>query len=503
MIRFGPRRSHPLIIFFNFFKNFGLLLALLAYCFITGDFDALIDNLFLPAFVLIAPVSRLFSYLFTVYTIDDDKLSIRKGLLNRRDIELPLASVTSVDFTQSLVFQIAGVFMVNVENAAGLQGNQTKVQFALRSQTALEAKELLLGKKAGAAAGAEPADGVETPDPMGHILSRRAASAGEILLMGILQAKGLVILQVLSVAAVAISFGSQLLFRESVDGETFILDWFARLDGIRMILIVFAVLYFIGLVFSVVMTLLRYFGFALTNRPDSLYVEYGLLTRKTHTIVKEKISGVGYRQPFLMGLAGMGILEVYAAGFSIDEDNTPKDPVLFPIVRERELGEFMSRHIPGVALPESYEKPAPKSLGYFFLCPRFALALLLFLLTLGPVAFPGLFASFTLPGLEFLWILGALLLAFALCSVLLEKSRTGISWNPVQVSLSKGGFTRHQVFCPTGHIESMEETSSIRKKNKGMTHVLVNIMAAPVHAHHKVRNVSLAAFRLAGACLKY
>lgn len=499
MIRFGPRRSHPLIIFHNFFKNFGLLLALLAFCFFTGSFDALLDNLALPIVVLIAPISRLFSYLFTTYTIDDEKLFIQKGLLNRKKIELPLSTITSVDFTQSLVFQMAGVLLVNVENAAGLQGNQTKIQLALRSESALEAKELLLGAGTGEAA---VTDGeVRGYDP--KILSRRAATLGEILMMGILQAKGLVILQVLSVAAVGISFGSQLFLKESVDGEAYLLDWFTRLDGLQMIFIVFAVLYFIGLVFSVAMTTLKYFGFTLVDREDSLYVEYGLLTRRTHTLMKSQISGAAYKQPFLMGLAGRGILEVYVAGYSLEEDNAPKDPTLFPLIREKELSDFLRLHVPAVALPDSYERPSGKSTPYFFLCPRFVLSLLLFLLTLGPVVLPRLFQAVYLPWMDYLWIAGLLILAFTVASVLLEKSRTGIDSRPAQVSLSGGGFTRRQVFLLPEKIESVREHSSLRKKNKNMTNVLVHILAASTYSGHRVRNVSLNAFRQASACLRY
>jgi hypothetical protein len=72
MIRFGPKRSHPLIIVNNFFKSFGLLIALLAFCIFIGDFSMLYDNLALPAIVLIGPITRLFSFLFTRYTIDDE-----------------------------------------------------------------------------------------------------------------------------------------------------------------------------------------------------------------------------------------------------------------------------------------------------------------------------------------------------------------------------------------------------------------------------------------------
>jgi uncharacterized membrane protein YdbT with pleckstrin-like domain len=277
MIRFGPKRSHPLIIVNNFFKSFGLLIALLAFCIFTGDFSMLYDNLALPAIVLIGPISRLFNFLFTRYTIDDEKLFIEKGLLNRQKIELPLNTITSVDFSQSLIFQASGVYMVSVENSASLQGNQTKVQFALKSDSALEAKAYLLGKQNQGKAQTDE-DGLSIGDALHNdetILSRRAASYGEILLLGLLQAKALVIFQVLSVGAVIITFGSQIFLKESIDGDQYLLDWFLNLKGLQVILIAVVILYAVGIIVSLVMSSLKYFGFRFCFLISS--VEFGVM----------------------------------------------------------------------------------------------------------------------------------------------------------------------------------------------------------------------------------
>ena len=121
--------------------------------------------------------------------------------------------------------------MVNVENSASLHGNQTKVQFALKSASALEAKAYLLGKQNEGKSQTDE-DGLPIGDALHSdetILSRRAASFGEILLLGLLQAKALVIFQLLSVGAVVITFGSQLFLKKSIDGDQYLLDWFLNL----------------------------------------------------------------------------------------------------------------------------------------------------------------------------------------------------------------------------------------------------------------------------------
>jgi putative membrane protein len=505
MIRFGPKRSHPLIIFNNFFKSFGLLIALLAFCVFIGDFSMLYDNLALPVIVLIGPITRLFNYLFTQYTIDDEKLFIEKGLLNRQKIELPLNTITSVDFSQSLIFQATGVYMVNVENAASLQGNQTKVQFALKSASALEAKAYLLGKQNEGKPQMDE-DGLPIGDGQHNdetILSRRPASFGEILLLGLLQAKALVIFQVLSVGAVIITFGSQIFLKENIDGDQYLLDWFLNLKGLQVIIIAAVVLYTAGIIVSVIMSSLKYFGFCVTNRSDSIFVEYGLLTRKTHTIMKNKISGVNYKQPFLMKPFNMGVLYVFVAGFSLEEDNAPKDAMLFPLLRRNELQPFIENHIPGITIKPEYHNPEKKAVPYFFICPRFVFSVLFLAACIAIGYFQGVPAAPIIAFSEYLWMVGLAVFVFTVCSVILEYRHTGVYSSSENVSMTYGGYTKNEVTLLTVKVESIREHASLSKKSKNITNVLVSIMAAPTYANHRVRNVSLGDFRLMESILKY
>jgi len=505
MIRFGPKRSHPLIVFNNFFKNFGLLVALLIFCFLTGSFSMLYDNPALPVIVLVGPITRLFNFLFTQYTIDDDKLFIEKGLLNRQKIELPLNTITSVDFSQSLIFQVAGVYLVNVENSASLRGNQTKVQFALKSDSALEAKSFLLGKQNEGKSQTDE-DGLPIGDALQNdetILSRRAASFGEILLLGLLQAKALVIFQVLSVGAVIITFGSQLFLNKNIDGDQYLLDWFMNLKGIQVIIVAVVILYTAGIIVSVFMSSLKYFGFCVTNRSDSIFVEYGLLTRKTHTIMKNKISGVNYKQPFLMKPFNMGVLYVFVAGFSLEEDNAPKDAMLFPLMRRHELQPFLEKHIPGITVQPEYQRPEKKSVPYFFICPRFVFSVLFLVACVLIGYFQGAPAAPIIAFGEYLWMVGLAVLVFTVCSVILEYRHTGIYSGSENVSLTYGGYTQSEVTLLTAKVESIREHASLSKKRKNITSVLVSIIAAPTYANHQVRNVSLGDFRLMEGVLKY
>lgn len=119
-MKFGPRRGHVMAIFERFFRDFGLLLAALVLCLFLGDFQLLLENGNLVGLVLIAPVLRLIQYLTTRYSIAGERLIIESGLFQKKRRELPLANITTVDFTQSLIFQMAGVYAVHVDTNSSI-----------------------------------------------------------------------------------------------------------------------------------------------------------------------------------------------------------------------------------------------------------------------------------------------------------------------------------------------------------------------------------------------
>jgi putative membrane protein len=276
-----------------------------------------------------------------------------------------------------------------------------------------------------------------------------------------------------------------------------------NLKGIQVIIVAVVILYTAGIIVSVFMSSLKYFGFCVTNRSDSIFVEYGLLTRKTHTIMKNKISGVNYKQPFLMKPFNMGVLYVFVAGFSLEEDNAPKDAMLFPLMRRHELQPFLEKHIPGITVQPQYNRPEKKALPYFFICPRFVFSVLFLVACVLIGYFQGAPAAPIIAFGEYLWMVGLAVLVFTVCSVILEYRHTGIYSGPENVSLTYGGYTQSEVTLLTAKVESIREHASLSKKRKNITSVLVSIIAAPTYANHQVRNVSFGDFRFMEGVLKY
>ena len=86
---------------------------------------------------------------------------------------------------------------------------------------------------------------------------------------------------------------------------------------------------------------------------------------------------------------------------------------------------ILVQHVPEVEVPEVYTKPETRALPYFFLCPRFLLAVVLFASTLAVVLVPAAH-GISLPFKDSLWMLGLVLLLFTAASVAMAKQRPSI-----------------------------------------------------------------------------
>ncbi|MCI7303551.1 MAG: PH domain-containing protein [Clostridiales Family XIII bacterium] len=485
-MRFGPRRGHFLFIFERFFRDFGLLLAAVVISLVLGDYQKLLENVPVLVVVLFAPISRLIQYLFTYYSIDDEKLLVESGWIKKKTQEIPLTNITTVDFSQNIVFQLFKVYSVNVDNAGSISGDSGKVKMAFKMKDAIAVKQLLLSKR-------------QQPDPEIHndriseddSGNTILAGTGEILLMGLLRSKALVVIQVLAYGGVAISLISRIFLSKNVDGQELMLNYFLSISAPLLIAALIIALYLLGVAINVILTTIKYYGFRITNRENSIFIEYGLLNKKTYTLIKEKISGVSYNQSILMRIFKRGTLEVFAVGYGSNEEDSQEVAILYPIIKKDRLEFFLKRFLPELELEKSPIGTEAKAFPYFFLCGRFLFSALLLLSAAVSTVF-----FIRLPIIKAVVLVVCLLIFLsALASVILEYGNTAMAADSRTVFLTCGGFTKRTVLLRTETIEYIEERATTRKKRKrGLTTIRLGILAPPAVSHQRVRNLAMGVF---------
>lgn len=144
-MKFGPKRGHALYIFDHFFKDFGLMVIAIALAIISGDMVALFQNAPVVVVVLFGPIARVINYLCTYYSIDNEKLFIESGWLTKKKLEIPVATITTVDFSQNVLQQIFNVYKIKIDNASNIDASNsaTKVNMTLKQEDAIQVRALL------------------------------------------------------------------------------------------------------------------------------------------------------------------------------------------------------------------------------------------------------------------------------------------------------------------------------------------------------------------------
>ena len=118
---FGPRKGHVLVIFNRLFADMWAVL-LTSVVIIFSDSSSIgniMGGLIGPIVViLIALLFRIATYNFSTYEVNKDMFIIRTGVFKKSKDEIPLETITTVDFSQSIIFQVAKVNLVKVESTA-------------------------------------------------------------------------------------------------------------------------------------------------------------------------------------------------------------------------------------------------------------------------------------------------------------------------------------------------------------------------------------------------
>jgi len=438
------------------------------------------------AFIAISPLLQLVKFAFTYYTISEGQLIVESGIWNKKRVEIPLRSITTVDLTQNILYQIFKTYKIKVDNGSQSKNtvNAAEVQFALKADLAFQFKQLVEsdsspkeeidsfpkkesesdgqvftgtsgdpGAKRTEGTNAENRQGESSPGIMekvntnqytkGSSASRLAgpmeplptivSSPLDFLQLGLLESKLVYILSLIPVLSAAAYFIGSLGFAPGEEEIATVMENLFSVVPIGLALFLGIVILFVcGLVFSIFRAIMTFFGFQISADSAKIYIEYGLLTKRKYTLQKEKISGIVLRQNLLMRLFHQYQVEVLVIGYGDKSDEEVKQqPILFPIATKKKIEEIVEKIIPefsgGYYTGEETGKPtSPRAFRYFFYQSGFVFSTIVLI---GCVVFTFLSASFPiyigLAGTAGTWMKGFIHFAPLATGILLEALTIG------------------------------------------------------------------------------
>ncbi|MFB6115942.1 MAG: PH domain-containing protein [Candidatus Nanosalina sp.] len=352
------------------------------------------------------------------FMVEDDSLKLVHGVISKKDRKIPLKRIQNVDIRRNIFQRALGIAQISIETAGG---NQTEASLKYLNQD--EARNLRdrLQRK-------EKVSREDEEEDMLYEISDR-----ELAVLSATSVDGRVIMAITAVFGIAPGLIGGMMEQAS----------FNLTAGLSILLVGTIAVTWIS---SAVSNFLKYWGFKLYDREDSLEYETGLLNRSEGTIPMEKVQKITLEENILKRLAGYATLKIDTAGYSPTKSVQNGPEAAIPLAQRGKVIE-LAEEIQGVSKPAQQNISQRARTRYFF---RYSLA------SLAATA-----AVFLTSGEPF--TAGATLLILETVSISaahFKWSRKGFEIGEENV-LTMNGFWNHSInFIPYYRVQNLIETTT-------------------------------------------
>ena len=453
------KRQHFLLIFdkLSLVPLIPLLLAVVNLIKNKSEIDAstIGESVVFIVIALLSSSGNLFKFISTFYYIDNNLLIVESGLFTKKKLQLPIAGITSIDFSQNLIHKFFKVYKVKIDNASQVkeEANNPEAYLILKEDDAHELKEAVVPSHLSTEFDTIKQNNVLMP------------STAEFVKYGLVKSKYLGVLAFLG--AFTFVFENDFirsLITDNISLPSFELKFSTVIVALAFILI--AAVYLVILIISVIRTVIRYYGFKLEKEDEKLIIDYGVLNHQRHTFPQEKISAIVLKQNILMRILKLYSLELSVIGYGNAVDKGGEKAILYPIANKEIAERVIDFVLPGQSFElntSNMEKCPKRALKYFFITPSSIILLVCLIITC--IAGNG-------------WFMASSLLVLALFSIykFLQYKNQGVVCGPDSVYFAKGSIYRKIILVKRPIIESVEGTSSYFKIKRDIGSVKISFI---------------------------
>ncbi|MDR1629127.1 MAG: PH domain-containing protein [Oscillospiraceae bacterium] len=365
----SPQRNHPSLIVERLFSVVGALLILLFSR--VGDAEIYTGRVFTAAYwrellalLLQGRVQVLFSgagvlllllvFVFfgvrtwkkTFFHVADGVLLVEKKTLMKKQSSLPVEHIATVNLESNFFEQLIGTSKVKLDLNSFATASATDFTFVLKKTHAEQFKAYILGLKQehSGAQGAQPVQAQSELEPViafsfSKVIRHAALS---ITLTQIILAVIVFLLPFVSV------------FFEEQQGQDSLLPF---------------ILFSIVIVFGKgLLSALRYARFSLQKDERRIYLDYGLLRKRSYSFTRDRINAVTVKQPFFARLFGLYYVEAAVLGLGNENNETS---VLSLLVNKSELQSVLDACAPGFLCAAAVHRSPRAALVPLFLKAAF------------------------------------------------------------------------------------------------------------------------------------
>lgn len=345
-------RLHPFTLVFAVWEVArGALLPLIAIFW----FGNSVAGRFLLFFFVVLPlVFAIIRYFTFRYRMENGELVVSQGVLAKTERHIPLNRVQDIRLEQGVLHRLLKVTSVEVETAGG-QGVEASLS-VLATDEAERLRSTVFAELA--RQGERTRTATVQPTAEGQVI--RELDLKELVLAGLTSNRTASFIAILLIAFKNLDDMIGRARYERILQKVFsrVGDWVMSDQGMNWVHILVAVMavVLLGLAFSVVGSVLTFYGFRLTRRGEDIQRSYGLLTRRASSLPRRRIQILKIDEPFLRRLLGRASLFADTAGGQGggQEDRTSGQSVLVPLMPRAEVDALLPSLLP------SYESDQPR-----------------------------------------------------------------------------------------------------------------------------------------------
>ncbi len=333
------RRLHPLSWLFVLIlqlKQFAFPLIILLF---TGRGDR--HELWPLIGVAALAVYSIFQYFTYRYRVLDDELVVRSGVFQKSVRHIPFSRIQNVSITQNVLHRLFNVAEVKLEAAGG-----AKPEAEMRVLSLGDAHELeeLIRAHVLIANVMETTAATST-----HTETLHRLSVIDVIKLGLINNRGMIVIG----AAIGVLFqtAGEAMGKVMRSAIKFLFGWSDSLHlgtSATVLGIVLMIVFFLVLVrlFSVVIALLQYHGFNLSQSGRRLTVQRGLLSRLRTSLPLRRIQAYGLSEGWLHRRFKKRSLKVdSAAGGAMGQEDKSPLRDLVPLAEPAEMDQLISRFL--------------------------------------------------------------------------------------------------------------------------------------------------------------
>jgi len=257
------------------------------------------------------------------YRMQQGRLEITSGLLNRRSRTIDPARIQNVELVQNLFHTWAGLVELRIDTAGEQSTEGLLSALSVEDATVLRDQLARFGSLASA----------ESEDDQGTAVVEMGLA--EILAFGLTQ-------RTIGTVAVLTAVGLEFMHQADPDVAREITSNMQP----TLILAAFMLAFVGSWAVSALTSIFRFFGYRMSRLSDAIRTTQGLTTKRNVEIPLSKVQMVRADEPLIRRLMGYGTILIETAGLGVVEGQVRQAEGMVPMVESEELGRVATTAVP-------------------------------------------------------------------------------------------------------------------------------------------------------------